>query len=118
MEFQVTKNARQAANESRASHSRFIFYVRDSGVLSERIGDFNSLGEAVYFAAGQEDASDLRFERADVMSSQTRQLASPELDAFVSAMVLARTSPGVEPTQRQLNELKRAAEASLNLLCQ
>jgi antirestriction protein ArdC/phage/plasmid primase-like uncharacterized protein len=80
------------------------FEVHSVGEFTqEQIGEFGQLSSAVYFAAGQDDAQSLKILRNGTL------LTSPQLSAYLEAMVLERTSPLTSPGPQRLEELYAAA---------
>lgn len=94
-------------NEPNASAD--IYTVnRQNSTEMENVGSFSSLKEAVYLAAGENDSSTLVFRKNGV------DIRTEELNQYIKAMVLARTSPYVEPPAEQLAQLLDAALRSLD----
>lgn len=77
--------------------------LRVGEFTQEKIGEFGQLSSAVYFAAGQDDAESLKILRNGTL------LTSPQLSAYLEAMVLERTSPVTSPGPQRLEELHAAA---------
>jgi antirestriction protein ArdC/phage/plasmid primase-like uncharacterized protein len=71
--------------------------------LAEKIGEFNQLSSAVYFAAGQDDAKSLHIHHNGT------PLEGPQLSAYLDATVLERTSPASSLGKDRLAQLHAAA---------